>query len=174
MTKTTEPTDLAASLSQAQAEEQAAAALEAQAAEQRAKAAAALARAQAEQEAARRTWAERTLTDEPERRDAAVRAVHDAQAAFEESPGHPETIIPTWMQLQRARAALFGVERSRERAQTILGNPSREPKTPNASFSADVDRVLNRWALEQLGAAEEAANEALAAVTAGKDATGAK
>lgn len=169
MSKTIErPTDLAATLSRAQAEEQAAAALEAQAAEQRARAAAAAARAQAEQEAARRQWAERTLADEPERRDAALQAVTAAQAAFDASPEAPETITETWMQLQRVRGALFGIERAHERAQTILGKPSREPKVPNASFSADVDRLLNRWAREQLGAADEAAHETLAAVTAGK------
>jgi hypothetical protein len=162
------PTDLAGVLNQAQLEDQAAAALERQAAEARAKAAAALARAQAEQEAARRQWAERTLAEEPERRDVAVRAVNAATAAFEDSPGRPETITATWMQLQRARGVLFGIERAHERAQTILGKPAREPKVPNASFSADVDRLLNRWAREQLGAADEAAHETLAAVTAGK------
>jgi hypothetical protein len=167
-TKTIETTNLAATLTAAQAEEQAASELERQAAEARAKAAAALAKAQAEQEAARRQWAERTLADEPERRNAARQAVNAAQAAFEASPEEPATITATWMELQRARGDLFGIERAHERAQTILGKPSREPKLPNASYSTDVDRILNRWALEQIGAADEASRESLTAAATGK------
>ena len=108
------------------------------------------------------------MVAEPERRAAALTAVNAAEVAFEASADAPATITATWMQLQRARAALYGVERSRERAMEILGKPNREPKVPAASYGADVDRLLNAWARQQLGAANEAAHEDLAQVTAGK------
>lgn len=172
MTKTTTeyPSALAATLSEASAEQEAAAELERQAAEQRAKAAAAAAKAQAEQEAARKQWAEGVLAAHDAKHAEAGNALAAANQAFEQSVDTPETIIAAWMARQAARAALYGIEAERRQAATILGHAGahREPQLPRPTFTEDVAKLLHDWGMEALTAEEERTRESLALATTGR------
>jgi len=175
MTKTM-TTDLAATLSQAQQEEQAAAALEAQAAEQRAKAAAAATRAHAEQEAAKHSWAEDVLAAYDTKRAEAGNALSAAERAFLASVDTPETIISTWMARQGVRAKMYGIEHARRQAATISGHAGvhREPQLPRPTFPEDVAKLLHDWGMGLLSAEEEAVRESLTSATTGREASRAK
>ena len=91
-----------------------------------------------------------------------------AETAWQGATDTPAELIPRWMERERARAALFGVELEREKAAGILGQGTRPAKVPRPDLAGDLATLLGHWSRGLLSAAEEAVNEAQTRVVTGR------